>query len=51
VIEFASNAAPEPIVGDLIAAGAHLVSLTPVHATLEEFFLARVNGETAESMR
>jgi ABC-2 type transport system ATP-binding protein len=51
VIEFASNAAPEPIVADLIAAGARLVSLTPVHATLEEFFLARVNGEAGESMR
>src|SRR5215218_7285700 len=37
-----SSAAPEPLIAELIAAGARIVSLTPVHQTLEEFFVARV---------
>jgi len=45
-----SSAAPEPLIAELIAAGARIVSLTPVHQTLEEFFVARVghNGTRGE---
>ena len=34
-----SSAAPEPLIAELIAAGARIVSLTPVHQTLEEYFV------------
>jgi ABC-2 type transport system ATP-binding protein len=37
-----SAPAPEPLIADLIAAGARIVSLTPVHQTLEEYFVERV---------
>jgi ABC-2 type transport system ATP-binding protein len=37
-----ASAAPEALIADLIAAGARIVSLTPVHQTLEEYFVARV---------
>jgi len=33
---------PERVLGDLVAAGARLVSLNPVRETLEEFFVRRV---------
>src|SRR5215207_2354088 len=46
-----SSAPPEPLVAQLIAAGARIVSLTPVHQTLEEYFVERVgqNGTRGES--
>jgi ABC-2 type transport system ATP-binding protein len=37
-----SSPPPEPLLADLIAAGARIVSLTAVHQTLEEYFVARV---------
>jgi ABC-2 type transport system ATP-binding protein len=45
-----SSAAPEPLIAELIAAGARIVSLTPLHQTLEEFFVERVgqNGTRGE---
>ena len=45
-----SSAAPEPLIAELIAAGARIVSLTPLHQTLEEFFVERVghNGARGE---
>jgi ABC-2 type transport system ATP-binding protein len=42
-----SSAAPEPLVADLIAAGARIVSLTPVRQTLEEYFVERVGPGAA----
>jgi ABC-2 type transport system ATP-binding protein len=33
---------PEALLGDLTAAGAHLVSLNPIRQTLEDFFVAQV---------
>jgi ABC-2 type transport system ATP-binding protein len=46
-----SSAAPEPLIAEFIAAGARIVSLTPLHQTLEEFFVERVgqNGTRGES--
>jgi ABC-2 type transport system ATP-binding protein len=38
-LELPSDTRPEPVVGDLAASGAALVSVTPLRATLEEFFL------------
>jgi ABC-2 type transport system ATP-binding protein len=45
-----SSAAPEPLIAEFIAAGARIVSLTPLHQTLEEFFVERVghNGARGE---
>ena len=45
-----SSAAPEPLIGELIAAGARIVSLTPVHQTLDEYFAEQVghNGARGE---
>ena len=45
-----SSAAPDPLIAELIAAGARIVSLTPLHQTLEEFFVERVgqNGTRGE---
>jgi ABC-2 type transport system ATP-binding protein len=45
-----SSAAPEPLIAEFIAAGARIVSLTPLHQTLEEFFVERVgqNGTRGE---
>jgi ABC-2 type transport system ATP-binding protein len=41
-IELPVEQAPERVLVDLSGAGARLVSLTPVHETLEEFFVKRV---------
>ena len=38
-LELPSDTRPEPLVSDLAASGASLVSVTPLRATLEEFFL------------
>jgi ABC-2 type transport system ATP-binding protein len=38
-LEIESAMRPEPLIADLAASGASLVSVTPVRATLEEFFL------------
>jgi len=40
-----SSAAPEQLIAELIAAGARIVSLTPLHQTLEEFFVERVGHD------
>jgi ABC-2 type transport system ATP-binding protein len=47
-----SSAAPEPLIAELIVAGARIVSLTPLHQTLEEFFVERVgqNGTRGEPL-
>jgi ABC-2 type transport system ATP-binding protein len=37
-----ASPAPEPLIADLIAAGARIVSLTPVHQTLEDYFVEHV---------
>jgi ABC-2 type transport system ATP-binding protein len=38
-LEIESGVRPETLIADLAASGASLVSVTPVRATLEEFFL------------
>ena len=38
-LEIESGVRPETVIVDLAASGASLVSVTPVRATLEEFFL------------
>jgi ABC-2 type transport system ATP-binding protein len=43
-----SSAAPEPLIADLMAAGARIVSLTPVRQTLEEYFVERVGHAGAQ---
>src|SRR5262245_18452367 len=41
-LELPKTARPETVVGDLAAAGAALVSVSPVHTTLEEIFVQQV---------
>ena len=48
VLELPAGQPPEPILMELAGGGAHIVSLTPHHETLEEFFVARVGGQDAE---
>jgi ABC-2 type transport system ATP-binding protein len=43
-IEVAATARPEPVIADLAARGATLVSVTPLRASLEDIFVARVHG-------
>ncbi len=38
-LEVSAATRPEPLIADLTGSGASLVSVTPLHATLEEFFL------------
>jgi ABC-2 type transport system ATP-binding protein len=38
---------PEALLRDLIAEGAHLVSLNPVRETLEDFFVKQVGSQSA----
>jgi len=38
------STAPEPLIAELAAAGAHVVSLNPVRSTLEDFFVERVRA-------
>ncbi|PYR30493.1 MAG: ABC transporter [Acidobacteria bacterium] len=45
-LELPLGAPPERMVAELAAAGAKLVSLTPLHETLEDFFVQRVGEGT-----
>jgi ABC-2 type transport system ATP-binding protein len=49
-LEFARTTAPEALIADLASVGARVVSLTPVHPTLEEYFVEQV-GRGGESGR
>jgi ABC-2 type transport system ATP-binding protein len=40
--ELTAGARPEPLIADLIASGASLVSVNPIRQTLEDFFVERV---------
>jgi ABC-2 type transport system ATP-binding protein len=44
-----ATAAPEQFVAELAAAGVRVLSLTPVHPTLEEYFVERVTSQLAET--
>jgi ABC-2 type transport system ATP-binding protein len=48
-LELPLEPGPEQLLGQLSAAGAHLVSLNPIRQTLEDFFVAQVTA--AEVMR
>jgi ABC-2 type transport system ATP-binding protein len=43
-----ATAAPEQVVAELAGAGVRVLSLTPVHPTLEEYFVERVTSQLAE---
>jgi ABC-2 type transport system ATP-binding protein len=47
-LELAIDAAPERLLNELVAAGAHLISLNPMRETLEDFFVRTV-GQHANS--
>jgi hypothetical protein len=47
-LEMGPDARPEPLVAELAAAGASLLSVTPLRTTLEDVFLARV-GDAARA--
>jgi len=44
MLELPPDVPPERLLGELTAAGAHLVSLNPIRKTLEEFFVEQVAG-------
>ena len=44
-LELPLEPAPELLLRDLIAAGAHLVSLNPMRETLEDFFVKKVGEQ------
>jgi ABC-2 type transport system ATP-binding protein len=44
-----ATAAPEQFVAELAAAGVRVLALTPVHPTLEEYFVERVTSQLAET--
>jgi ABC-2 type transport system ATP-binding protein len=46
-LELPRDARPEVVVGDLAAAGAALVSVSPLHTTLEEIFVQQVAQTTS----
>jgi ABC-2 type transport system ATP-binding protein len=50
-LELAAGERPEPIVADLAAAGAVLLSVTPLRASLEDVFVERVGASGAKSTR
>jgi len=43
-LELPPTTAPEQLIPDLVDAGAHIVSLNPLRATLEDFFIAQVGA-------
>jgi len=43
-LELRQTTAPEPLITRLAAAGGRVVSLTPLHPTLEEYFVQQVTG-------
>jgi ABC-2 type transport system ATP-binding protein len=44
MVDLAPDAAPEQIMGDLVAGGARIVSLQPVRETLEDYFIRQVQS-------
>jgi ABC-2 type transport system ATP-binding protein len=46
-LELSRATAPEPLIADLASAGARIVSLTPLHPTLEEYFVEQVTRHGA----
>src|SRR5438067_2679905 len=52
MLELPLEPSPERLLGELTAAGAHLVSLNPIRQTLEDFFVAQVtSGDAAGAQR
>jgi ABC-2 type transport system ATP-binding protein len=49
-LELPLEPAPDALLRDLIAAGAHLVSLNPTRETLEDFFVAQIKKQPASRM-
>jgi ABC-2 type transport system ATP-binding protein len=47
VIELSKDAPAAALVGELASAGAHVVSLNPLHATLEDLFVREVSGRAS----
>ena len=47
-LELPADPPPERVLGDLIAQGAHLVSLNPLRETLEDFFVRQVGGSAID---
>ncbi|HEY7190710.1 MAG TPA: ABC transporter ATP-binding protein [Vicinamibacterales bacterium] len=47
-LELPATTLPEPLLSELMAAGARLVSLNPVRETLEHFFVQQVNATDAD---
>ena len=45
VIELPLERPPEQIVTDLAGSGAHIISLNPLHETLEDFFVRQVTEQ------
>ncbi len=43
-LELRQTTAPEPLISRLAAAGGRVVSLTPLHPTLEDYFVQQVTG-------
>jgi hypothetical protein len=50
-LELPLDPPPERLLGELTAAGAHLVSLNPIRDTLEDFFVQQVAGQPPEAAR
>jgi hypothetical protein len=48
-LELAADVRPEPIVAELAAAGAALVSVAPIRTTLEDVFLKALSPEHSGS--
>ncbi len=47
-LELPLSAKPEGLLPELVATGAHIVSLNPLRSTLEDFFIAQVRGAENE---
>jgi ABC-2 type transport system ATP-binding protein len=43
-LELGADAAPEPLIAELAATGAELVSVTPLRTTLEDVFMSAMDG-------
>ena len=48
MLELPTDPTPERVLAELIAQGAHLVSLNPLRETLEDFFVRHVSGVSAD---
>jgi ABC-2 type transport system ATP-binding protein len=51
LLELPLEPPPEQLLGELTAAGAHLVSLNPLRQTLEDFFVAQVTAADVQNVR